>query len=114
MSGLTRLRFKSQIRAIPAIKVIVQPWRGRHHVYGIFLLPKSYQPKKLIFLQDLTVGHYCPQAVIRQTDLEGILIPPRYSPVKIYMKTRIALLLMSLGFNRHLQQPHHWRLTIES
>src|SRR6185295_15992369 len=37
---------ESKIRTIRPTKVVAQPWKGRHRVYGIFMVPQSHKDKR--------------------------------------------------------------------
>lgn len=81
-------------REIRASKVVAQPWLGRHHVYGIFVVPKLYADESKY------------QARMGIRGLEGwfvveeggevvhdseIVIAQGYYPKQIYLPTRLVL-----------------------
>lgn len=102
------------IEYVRAIKVLVKPWYGRHNTYGIFLLPNNYKPERLIVFNNIEAGKASRcwhKNLASQTEIEGISIQSGYYPVRVYMKTRIALLLIVLGYGSQLKRPLNWKLT---
>lgn len=97
-----------------AVKVIVKPWQGRHKTYGIFLLPNNYKPERLIIFNTIEAGRASRcwhKNLASQAEIAGISIQSGYYPVRVYMKTRIALLLIIMGYKSQLKQPPNWQLT---
>jgi hypothetical protein len=102
------------IESICAIKVVVKPWYGRHNTYGIFLLPNNYKPERLIVFNTIEAGKASrcwDKNLASQTEIAGFSIQSGYYPVRVYMKSRIALLLIIMGFKNQLKQPLNWQLT---
>lgn len=99
---------------VSAIKVVVKPWYGRHNTYGIFLLPNNSKPERLIVFNTLEAGKASRcwhKNLASQTEIAGFSIQSGYYPVRVYMKSRIALLLIIMGFKNQLKQPLNWQLT---
>jgi hypothetical protein len=99
---------------INAIKVVVRPWCGRHNSYGIFLLPINYNPERLILFNTIEAGKASRcwhKNIASQTEIAGLSIQSGYYPVRVYMQTRIALLLIIMGYKNKLKQPRNWQLT---
>jgi hypothetical protein len=104
------------IESIGAIKVVVKPWYGRHNTYGIFLLQNNYKPERLIVFNSIEAGKASrcwDKNLASQTEIAGISIQSGYYPVRVYMKTRIALLLIIWGYKNQLEQPLNWQLTYQ-
>lgn len=92
-------------------KIVIQPWRGQHHVYGIFQIPNGYIYDYLLQLRLPTNTIYCGTVYFSShTELDGINAQPGNYLVKGYVNTRLALWLMVQGKLDHLQQPSNWSL----
>lgn len=102
------------INSVRAIRVVVKPWQGRHNSYGIFLLPINYNPERLILFKRIEAGKASRcwhKNLASQTEIAGLSIQSGYYPVRVYMQTRIALLLIIMGYKNKLKQPRNWQLT---
>lgn len=91
-------------------KVVVQPWRGRHHVYGIFKIPNGYRSDHFVTLQIPGEKTYCGRLVGNNNSIAGIHTNPGYSLAKGYFNTRIAIKLIAEGKRNQLLQRSNWRL----
>ncbi|MBF2064542.1 MAG: hypothetical protein IGS39_09005 [Calothrix sp. C42_A2020_038] len=92
-------------------KVVVEPWRGQHHVYGIFMIKGGYLNDKQF---TLTVGGdqtFCGVLAFGgTTELEGVRAKPGYYLMKALLNTRIALWLISQGKGSELKQLTNWKV----
>uniref|UniRef100_B8HVA0 Uncharacterized protein n=1 Tax=Cyanothece sp. (strain PCC 7425 / ATCC 29141) TaxID=395961 RepID=B8HVA0_CYAP4 len=93
---------------VQAIKVVLKPWLGRHNVYGIFLLPKYTYPTELVVLGYKGFGKICPNAQVKPYELSNLAISENHYPIKIYLKTRFVLLILSLGLYEKLNNGKNW------
>ncbi|MBD2354186.1 hypothetical protein H6G41_06030 [Tolypothrix sp. FACHB-123] len=92
-------------------KIVIQPWRGQHHVYGIFMIPNGYEHDYLLQFQLPDNSTYCGTVYYSiHNVLDGIKARPDNYLVKGYVNTRLALWLMIQGKLDHLQQPSNWSL----
>jgi len=92
-------------------KIVIQPWRGQHHVYAIFAVPNKYATDSVM---QVTLPENDPDCgtidYIDNSSIEGIDAQPGYYLVKGYLNTRIALWLIAQGKGDKLQQPSNWKL----
>ena len=99
----------SQKHYIEPEKIVIQPWRGQHHVYGIFMIPNGYIYDYLLQFQLPGDSTYCGTVSYGTiSDLEGIETRPGNYLVRGYVNTRLALWLMAQGKLDYLQQPSNW------
>ncbi|QSJ16126.1 hypothetical protein JYQ62_30885 [Nostoc sp. UHCC 0702] len=91
-------------------KIVVQPWRGRHHVYGIFMIPNGSRSDHFVTLQIPGEKTYCGRLVSRSNSIAGIHAKPGYSLARGYFNTRIAIKLIAEGKGNQLLQPSNWRV----
>ncbi|MBW4562549.1 MAG: hypothetical protein KME32_15640 [Mojavia pulchra JT2-VF2] len=92
-------------------KLVVQPWRGQHHVYGIFMVPNGHTPDYLITVTLPETKTYCGTINYgRSNSMEGISAKPGHYLVKGYLNTRIALWWIAHGKVDQLKQPSNWKL----
>ncbi|MCM0590314.1 MAG: hypothetical protein HEQ35_15035 [Gloeotrichia echinulata IR180] len=92
-------------------KLVIQPWNGRHHVYGIFMIPNGYENDHSFTLSIPGNQTYC-GSIVNYENLRnvGIYPPPGYSLMKGYVNTRVAFWLILQGKGYQLKQPSSWRL----
>lgn len=93
------------------IKLVVKPWRGPHHVYGIFMIPEDYKPNREAVLDVKGVSTYNKTIYSRGQETEGIQAKPGYYLAKVFIKTRTTLKLSAKGSFNQLRQPCNWTLT---
>jgi len=94
-----------------AEEIVVQPWRGQHHVYALFQIPDGYQHEYLFRLKIPGEPTQC--GGLMPLDKNVLASIPRkqgYYPVRGYLNTRIALNLMIQGKLNQLKQPQNWQL----
>ncbi|ARV59951.1 hypothetical protein BZZ01_16140 [Nostocales cyanobacterium HT-58-2] len=92
-------------------KIVVQPWRGEHHVYGIFMIPGGYLNDKLFTVTIEGVGTFCGFVDFAGTTVaDGVRAKPGYYLMKALFQTRTAVWLIAQGKGDELKQPSHWRL----
>lgn len=91
--------------------IVVEPWRGQHNVYGVFMIPNGYQ-SEFLFKFTLPEGKtYC--GVMHRTHqavVAGVVVKPGYYLLKGYLNTRIALNLIIKGQYNQLKQSQNWEL----
>ncbi len=96
--------------SLTPIKVVAEPWRGRHRFYGFFIVPPGYIPGKLVVFKLRRVGQYCPETVIQDGEGPAIALAPEQVLVKVYLRTRFGLYFWLRGWGDLLQQAPHWTL----
>jgi hypothetical protein len=100
------------------VKVVVKPWAGRHHVYGVFILPDSTsqttgqatgQPP-YITINIPGRQTYC--AAVVQVDPSWVGLPDRPGQQVVIglLHTRTAWWLLGHGQKADLQNPENWSL----
>jgi hypothetical protein len=92
-------------------KIVVEPWRGRHHVYAIFMLPSGYINDHFLKVTIEGIDSICGVVTyLGHNSAEGINAKPGYYLSKGWLQTRMALWLMVQGKYKQLKQPHNWIL----
>ncbi|MBD2254222.1 hypothetical protein H6G14_23410 [Nostoc parmelioides FACHB-3921] len=94
-----------------AEEIVIQPWRGQHHVYAIFQIPDGYQYEYLFRLkipgEDIQCGGLMP---LDKNVFTGIPHKQGYYPVRGYLNTRIAINLITKGKLDQLKKLQNWQL----
>lgn len=98
---------------IRASKIIVEPWEGRHNVYGIFVLPAGYQAKRFFAVSVDGPNPYCGIITILDQPAYGVGIQPGERIAIGHLRTRTALWLLTQGKQEALKQPSNWVLRAE-
>jgi hypothetical protein len=98
-----------------ATQTVVQPWRGPHHVYGLFNVPDQYRRDDLytakLMIQGITEEF--PEASPEGRDgFNGRTEPGPYNSKRIYLPTRTALWALLTGRFGDLKTLCHWWLVI--
>ncbi|MEH1789925.1 MAG: hypothetical protein V7L23_31270 [Nostoc sp.] len=96
---------------VHATKVIIQPWRGRHHVYGIFMIPDEYKQAPFFVVTVQGAGSYCSKQSGYQKNFDDIFAEPGTYLVRKFIRTRIALRLILQGLYFQLNDKQNWTLT---
>src|SRR5262249_23218830 len=50
---------RDKTREVPAIRTVVRPWRGPHHVYGLFAVPDQLTETKRYAVMITVKGNLC-------------------------------------------------------
>jgi hypothetical protein len=107
--------FSAKHYQIRASRIEVQPWRGPHHVYGMFIVPEHYKRDRLYTAKLMIQGfpeeftHTSPEG----EDADGGRTEPGYYIKRLYLPTRTALWFLLTGRFGDLKMPCHWWLVIE-
>ncbi|MBD2560773.1 MULTISPECIES: hypothetical protein [Nostoc] len=96
---------------VHATKVIVQPWRGRHHVYGIFMIPDEYKQAPFFVLTVQGAGSYCSKQFGHKKNFNGVFAKPGTYLVRKFIRTRTALRLILQGLYFQINDKKNWTLT---
>ena len=95
---------------IAPYKLIIKPWKGRHNVHGLFMLPIEDRTAKLLVLSIPGAGTFCGGAHDVGTNFEGIKAKPGYYLIKTNLRTRISIWLITRGFTNQLKDSRNWQL----
>jgi hypothetical protein len=95
------------------VKVVVQPWLGQHHVFGVFVVPMRYRSGKnyqgmlsVLGFQDALAPDWQPL----ERRMEGHTVAQEHYLIRGYIPTRFALWLVLTGQFKALRDPHNWTL----
>lgn len=91
-------------------KIVVQPWKGRHHVYAEFQLPAGTFVSDLAKVSMGDLGEFC-GGVSEVTALENSV---GTTTAIARIRTRTALWLIVQGKISDLNQATNWQLPISS
>ena len=92
-------------------KIVIEPWRGEHHVYAIFMIPGGYVNDKLFTVTIKGAGTFCGELDFGGTTVaEGVYAKPEHYLMKALFLTRAAVWLIAQGKEDELKQPGNWRL----
>lgn len=96
-------------------KVIVRPWKGRHQVYAIFVLPNEYQANNAAVVSIEGESTYCSGTPIsvKADEVHKVYAKPGERIVVTYFRTRTASWLIAQGKGDLLKQPHNWSLSVQ-
>jgi len=95
---------------IYARKVIVRPWLGQHHVYGIFVVPRDknrYRATVIIRGLDNKFEVERGGEIVQDPD---VVISEGYYPKLVYLPTRRLLWKLLMGQFWVIQDPCNWIL----
>ena len=118
MPPLTGCRSEAPVAAkqywLRATQTVVQPWRGQHHVYGMFSVPDKYKRDRL-YTARLTIEGFMEE--FSETSPEGGDIFNGRSAAghymkRVYLPTRTALWFLLTGRFGDLKTTCHWWLVI--
>jgi len=96
------------------VKVVVQPWRGRHEVYGIFVLPLRYRSGRT-YSGAMSVSGYKTEFIPDWNmfqEVQGVVAEPGYYLVQAYVPTHIAILFLLKGQFGDLQVSCNWTVEL--
>lgn len=110
------------VHEIRATKVVVQPWLGKHHVYGIFTVPDRYKHNKNYavtmavrgfdrrFAVDEWSDKRLADLAARLQDVDHVIAPSGYYLLRMYVPTRVALWFLVNGLFGDLRRQCDWTL----
>ena len=97
-----------------AKEIVVQPWRGPHHVYGIFTVPVQYRRHRLYTAKLMIRGlvedfaETSPEA----GRVYGNRVDSEHYAMRVHLPTRRAMWLLVTGRFGDLKSSCHWWLAI--
>jgi hypothetical protein len=110
-SLINLLRLKQQNFQVQATQVLVKPWLGEHHVYGIFQVPDEYKNSRFFVLSIPGDRQYCSRPFGYGTNYDDVFAEPGTSLIKHYIRSRIAVKMIFQGLYFQLNNPKNWTLT---
>lgn len=99
-----------------ATHVVVKPWLGQHHVYGIFAIPEQYKFDHLFTAKLVIQGvhHELLAGSPEYTDMPSSTWEPGSYRKRVYLSTRATLKFIAFGRFSDLTMPCHWWLVIRN
>jgi hypothetical protein len=94
-------------------KVVVEPWKGRHHVYATFVVPGGTHPDEFVTITFADGQTYCANTIVIQPHIAGLPVPPGHYVVRGLLRTRTTIGLLSSGKKAELEQPRNWTLATQ-
>ncbi|AFY68685.1 hypothetical protein Pse7367_0374 [Thalassoporum mexicanum PCC 7367] len=91
-------------------KVVIDPWQGRHRVYGIFMVTPSQLSRQNIIINLASDGKYCGGISHPSGQFDDVVAAPEHYVVKGFLRTRTTFWLMVKGLSKKLQDPENWQL----
>ncbi len=105
------LASKKQKFQVHATEVVVKPWLGEHHVYGIFMVPDKYEEAPFFIFTVKGLGSFYKKPFGNSQFSDDTLAEPGMHLVRDYIKTRVALRLIIQGLYFQLNDKNNWSLT---
>ncbi len=90
--------------------LVVRPWRGPHNVYALFLIPSEYRSEGLFTVTIPGDRTYCGRFKDIGKVSSGSDEERKYTMIRGFLNTRIALKLIAEGHLDELREPDNWRL----
>lgn len=97
-----------------ATHMVVQPWRGPHHVYGIFKIPEQFKFDHL-YTAKLLIEGVAVESIAGSPEDEEVYSgrrEPGHYIKRVFLSTRTALWFLMTGQFGDLKMPCHWWLVI--
>ncbi|MEM7726820.1 MAG: hypothetical protein AAF208_10670 [Cyanobacteria bacterium P01_A01_bin.45] len=111
-------------------KVVVKPWKGPHHVYGIFVIPGGHLNEKLFKVtisnsesnaqsnhtsnnksnNKSNTNNYCGVLEFNGSKYGDFVAEPGYYIMRGLLNTRTALWLILQGKGKQLEKPQNWQV----
>jgi len=91
--------------------IVVQPWLGRHNVYGLFILPNEHRLQYPILLSVKQAGRYRKEARMVKVNIDrDYPVPSDHYVLRVHLKTRVAILMILRGLSSQLKNPSNWSI----
>ena len=100
---------------VQARETVVQPWKGRHQVYGIFEIPEQYRYDHLYSVK-LTIQGFETEFIAgssEDADYHTGIVKSGYYIKRVYVSTRAALWFLMTGRFGDLRTSCHWWLVLQ-
>jgi hypothetical protein len=102
----------SSVHEIAAAKIVVRPWLGPHHVYGVFVVPNRFRDRR--YSATLAVRDFnAPLIRNLKRDrpyIDAALSRPGHYLERAYVPTRVALRFLVSGRFGDLRTACEWQL----
>lgn len=98
-------------------KIVVRPWLGRHHVFGIFMVPYTYRSGKAysgVISVESFFDKLAPDSQPPVEHVEDVVAEPGHYLIRAYVPTRTALWLVLQGRWGDLQRPCNWTFELNN
>jgi hypothetical protein len=94
---------------------MAEPWKGPHHVYGIFVIPEQYKYDHLYSAKLIIQGFDTEFSAGSSEDVDPYaeVVKPGYYVKRVYISTRIALWFLFTGRFGDLRTSCHWGLILK-
>jgi len=100
---------------ISPLVTVIQPWLGRHNVYGVFILPDEHQLAYPILLSVKGAGQYRKEANMVKINVDrDERVPSHCYVLRVHLRTRVTLLMMLRGLSDQLRDPKNWTLSYQT
>jgi len=110
----TQPSFTPRDRILNPSKVVIEPWRGQHHVYGLILLSKQFESEQItnssLTIEGVPVAFSSEPA--ESTDYDHVMPKAGDSLMRMYVQTRTALWFLATGRFGGIRTPCQWVLTV--
>ncbi|NJM46688.1 MAG: hypothetical protein HC860_11480 [Alkalinema sp. RU_4_3] len=93
------------------VKVVVEPWEGRHKTYGVFVLPADQRVPSHVAIEVPGKQTYCGRVVKINPHWVGLEERSDQQVVVGLLRTRTALWLVGSGKRGDLLDRENWRLS---
>ncbi|MGF1495716.1 MAG: hypothetical protein ACFB8W_02665 [Elainellaceae cyanobacterium] len=111
-SDISFLQTSENVFSIFPITIIMRPWLGRHHVYGIFKLPSEHQLNYPVLLSVKGAGKYRKEACMVKVNIDTSYLDEfNYYTLRVHLKTRVALWMIIRGLSHQILDPTNWTLS---
>ncbi len=94
-------------------QVVVEPWKGRHHVYGIFAVPLGVYPEGILKVSLPGLGEVCggvTDVQFSQAPIRGVQPKAGTYLIKANLRSRLVLWVILQGYFNSLLAADAWRL----
>ena len=102
----------SRVYEVVPARIVVRPWFGPHHVYGIFVIPNRFMDKR--YVATLAVDDFRARLIRNQRPEKAYgdpsLAQPGHYLERAYVPTRVAMRFLLTGRFGNLRTPCQWRL----
>lgn len=102
----------SRVHEVVPSRIVVQPWLGPHHVYGIFVVPNRFMDRR--YVATLAVHDFQARLIRNlrrdRAYVDPSLARPGHYLERAYVPTRVAVRFLLTGRFGDLRAPCQWQL----
>lgn len=95
---------------LQATKVVVKPWLGEHHIYGIFMVPDEYRVTPFFVLNVKGAITNCEKPFGDLETIDGVIAKPGTHLIRDFIRTRVALRAIIRGKYNQINDQSNWSL----